>query len=90
MNSSHATYTFLLIGPDTFAAGAALNSSTSNDEQLTTESGTLFRLHSSSEHNSNNTTTATPTSCDDNDIFLTIFIPTIIVCLVIGGLLGAL
>ena len=92
MNSSHATYTFLVIGPDTFAAGAALNSSIINDDQLTTESGTQFRLYSTFEHDNNSNTTAiTLTSCDDNEILLAIFITAIIIaCLVIGGLLGTL
>ncbi|XP_065885246.1 uncharacterized protein [Dysidea avara] len=90
VNSSQASYTLLLIGPEVFAAAAALNHSINNVEYLTTESGIQFRLHPSCGHNDTNIL-ITSMSNDDSNIRIGIFISiTTILCLVIGVLLVAL
>ena len=89
INSSYASYTLLLIGPEAFAAAAALNHSINNMEYFTTESGIQFRLHPSCRHE--NTTTIVSLSNDDKNIHGGTFISiTIVLCLVIGGLVGTL
>ena len=86
INSSHASYTLLLLGEEAFAAAVALNNSINNMQYWTTETGIQFKLHPPSGHN----VTTISTSKDDTDIHLGIFISIIILCLVIGGVFGAL
>ena len=86
INSSHASYTLLLIGEEAFAAAAALNYSINNMQYWTTETGIQFKLNPPSGHN----VMTISTSKDDTDIHLGIFISIIILCLIIGGVFGAL